>query len=61
MTLALTFLDCLEEIYHLLQLVVLILLPVNFGIGHGSFGVEVEVSLGLTHLVGVGDAQDITL
>jgi len=58
MTLALTFLDCLEEIYHLLQLVVLVLLPVDFRVRHGSFGVEVEVSLGLTHLVGVGDAQD---
>jgi hypothetical protein len=54
-------LDCLEEIYHLLQLMVLVLLPVNFRIGHGSCGVEVEIGLGLTHLVGVGDAQDITL
>ena len=34
MTLALTFLDCFEEVHHLLQLVVLILLPVDFGIGH---------------------------
>ena len=57
MTLTLTFLDCLKEIYHLLQLVVLILLPVNFRVGHGSFGVEVEIGLGLTQLVDVVDAQ----